>query len=141
MTMRREFRRFCAVGSAGFLLDAALLQGLISITGMGPITARIFSFLAASTLTWKLNRSYTFAVSAQGKSVHSEWLRYTGLMVAGAAVNYAAYAYCLITWPLTLRFPVMGVAVGSIAGLAMNFVTSRRLFRGASATRFTDSNR
>lgn len=137
--MRGQFGRFCAVGSVGFLVDAALLQGLISIMGTGPYLARIFSFLGASTLTWALNRGYTFhGRPAKNTSVQAEWLRYTGLMVLGAAVNYATYVCCLITYPLAAQFPVLGVAAGSLAGLVLNFATSRRLLCGVSAMKPTD---
>lgn len=133
--MLGQLVRFTMVGGAGFLLDAALLQGLISLMGMDPYSARIFSFLGAATLTWALNRSYTFNMPKRDDSAHGEWLRYTGLMVIGAIVNYATYAYFLITFPMAERFPVLGVAAGSLAGLAINFATSRRLFSRASTTK------
>jgi putative flippase GtrA len=133
--MVREFGRFCVVGGAGFLLDAALLQALISLMGLGPYSARLLSFLGAVTLTWVLNRSYTFHSPARNAFVKGEWLHYTGLMVFGAIVNYAAYAYCLINFPLVAQFPVLGVAAGSFAGLLLNFSTSRYLFSRALAIR------
>lgn len=133
--MLGQLMRFSMVGGAGFLLDAALLQGLISLMGMDPFSARVFSFLGAATLTWALNRSYTFNMPQRDASAHGEWLRYTGLMVIGAIVNYATYAYCLTTFPIAARFPVLGVAAGSLAGLAINFATSRRLFSQTSTTK------
>jgi len=129
--MLEQFGRFCVVGGAGFLLDAALLQALISLIGMGPYLARLLSFLGAVTLTWVLNRRYTFHSPARNAFVQGEWLRYMRLMAFGAVVNYAAYAYCLINFPLVAQFPALGVAAGSFAGLLLNFSTSRRLFSGA----------
>jgi putative flippase GtrA len=45
----------------------------------------------------------------------------------GGLVNYATYAI-LVTWvPMAAAHPVLGVAAGSIAGLTVNFLLSRRV--------------
>ena len=51
----------------------------------------------------------------------------------GGVVNYATYAIAVATWDFARAHPVIGVAAGSVAGLAVNFHLSRRLvFRGES---------
>jgi putative flippase GtrA len=123
-----RFLRFCVAGTIGFLVDAGVLQLLARGLGIDPYLARVGSFLAAATATWWINRRYTFEVA--GAASRSEWGAYVGLMVLGAAVNYGAYAACITWWPLAREHLWLGVAVGSIAGLGINFATSRALLSG-----------
>lgn len=124
-----QFVRFCLVGTVGFVIDAGILQSLVSGMGANPYLARIISFLVAASATWLMNRRYTFEV--EHAATHSEWVRYITIMVLGAAVNYGAFAITITAWELARTQPWLGVAVGSIAGLGVNFMTSRLLFRGA----------
>jgi len=77
-----------------------------------------------------MNRRYTFEV--EQSAAHAEWMRYVAFMVLGALVNYGAFAISIAIWELARAQPWLGVAVGSVAGLGINFLTSRRLvFRNA----------
>jgi putative flippase GtrA len=119
--------RFCVVGAVGFVIDAGILQALVIFAHTNPYAARIASFLTAASSTWLMNRSYTFNVVH--KPTHQEWLRYVAFMILGAIVNYGAFALCLAYWKFAHAQPWIGVAVGSVAGLVVNFTTSRMLFR------------
>ena len=121
----KHFLRFCLVGGAAFFVDAGVLTALTSGAGFDPYLARVVSFLAAASFTWWLNRRYTFAV--KHRPTGAEWAAYVGLMVIGAAVNYGTYAAAITWWPLARGHLWLGVALGSIAGLGVNFLTSRRL--------------
>ena len=123
--MNSRFLRFCLVGAGGFLVDAGLLQALVTLAGANPFVARVASFLAAATFTWRLNRHFTFAIgqAARGR----EWAGYVAAMSLGAAVNYGAFAATLLLMPFALHQPWVGVAVGSVAGLAVNYLTSSRI--------------
>jgi putative flippase GtrA len=46
-------------------------------------------------------------------------------MTGGGAVNYAAYAAVVVLLPKSGLLPVYAVAVGSIAGMAINFLGAR----------------
>jgi putative flippase GtrA len=120
-----RFVRFCIVGALGFFVDAGVLQALVSGAAANPYAARLVSFLAAATATWWLNRRYTFKVTH--RATRSEWARYVALMVLGAVVNYGAFAIAITWWELARAQPWIGVAIGSIAGLGINFLTSHRL--------------
>ena len=48
-------------------------------------------------------------------------------MLAGGSVNYGIYAWLIVSYPLVLQYPIIGVAAGSIAGLAVNLLSSRFL--------------
>jgi putative flippase GtrA len=125
----RRFWRFCLVGAMAYAVDAALLTALVSALAMNPYGARVASFLAAATFTWWLNRRYTFEVAH--RPTRAEWMAYMALMGIGAGVNYATYAAAITWWPLARAELWLAVALGSIAGLGVNFATSRRLFSSA----------
>lgn len=131
MTLPRQFLVFCAIGTLGFLVDVTVLYALAPLLGW--MAGRVVSFLAAATATWWFNRRFTFAEgAARGGQAAAQYGRYLVSMLAGAAVNYAAYAatLLLVTHP---HAPAMGVALGSIAGLGINFLSARFLvFRGGS---------
>lgn len=120
-----QFLRFCVVGTVGFAIDAGILQLLVSAMDANPYFARVISFLAAASVTWLLNRRYTFEL--EHGATRAEWARYTSFMVFGALVNYGAFAFLITVWEFAHAQPWLGVAVGSIAGLGINFLTSRLL--------------
>ena len=132
MTLPRQFLTFCAIGTLGFLVDLAVLYALAPLLGwMG---GRVASFLAAATLTWWFNRRFTFGAGAAPHkgSTASQLARYLLLMLGGAAVNYGAYAATLLMVEHP-HAPALGVAIGSIAGLGINFLSARFLvFRRAA---------
>lgn len=120
-----QFLRFAAVGTAGFVVDAAVLTFAMSALGLGLYGGRVVSYLAAATFTWAANRRFTFAGADRAHPV-VQWLKFLLANAMGAAVNYGTYAV-LVTWlPLATRHPVLGVAAGSIAGLVVNFAASKR---------------
>ncbi|MFV0678691.1 GtrA family protein [Ottowia sp.] len=121
----RSFFLFGVVGAAGFVVDVAALYAAIPL--LGPYGGRVLSFLAAATFTWALNRRITFraAVPVNRAGLLTEWARYLGLMVVGAVINYAAYVLVLQRFPAVAWGPALGVAVGSLAGLAANYFSAR----------------
>lgn len=120
----RQFALFCVAGAIGFVVDAGIVQALVAGLGWDPYASRVISFLCAMTATWVFNRRYTFA-RQRGESLWHEWMRYGLAMLGGFAVNYGVYA--LMVWQLALvrEWPVLGVAAGSIFGLAVNYTSSR----------------
>lgn len=129
MRLGREFLSFAVVGTIGFVVDLGVLYLLAS--SLGWYGARVLSFLAAATVTWVLNRHFTFGHRRSEASLTREYARYLLTMLGGALVNYAAYALTLhwLGGPLA---PALGVALGSCAGLAVNFLTARFLVFGSA---------
>lgn len=125
-----QLLRFGMVGGIGFVVDAGVLQTLLWL-GVGPYLGRLVSFLAAATATWLLNRRYTFR-AASHRGLLREWLHYLSLMAVGGSANYGAYALCVANVALIRQYPVIGVAVGSLAGMSFNFLSAKYLvFRHA----------
>jgi putative flippase GtrA len=134
----RQFGWFCVSGALAFLVDAGVLQLLLMVTAADPYSARLVSFLCAVTTTWLFNRTITFA-GRSGLSLPREWALYVTTQLGGFTVNYALYAALVFFVPLVREWPVLGVAAGSLAGLAVNFAgASRLVFRARKARQDRD---
>jgi putative flippase GtrA len=124
------FFRFGAVGIIGFAVDATTLALMLSL-GMGFYSGRACSYVAAASCTWALNRSWTFHDRSSRRA--RQWAQFLAVNSIGGAVNYSVYA--LIVSHLggaSLVFPLLAVAAGSICGLAVNFLLSKRLVFGSA---------
>lgn len=133
----QQFLRFGAVGAVGFVVDAGMLYASAPVLGW--YGARVLSFLAAATATWFLNRRYTFVevAAAEGatsratgaaapKLVGRQYSQYLLSMLLGGCVNYAVYAATL-HWIHGPFAALLGVALGSCAGLGVNFAAASRI--------------
>ena len=126
----RQLLSFSIVGTIGFLVDAAALYLAIGMLGAGLYGGRVISYLTAATVTWVLNRRYTFRQQRSANRI-AEWGRFLAANAIGGLINYATYALLVTANPVAAAYPVLGVAAGSIAGLTVNFSLSRYLvFRG-----------
>lgn len=130
---RRQFLRFGAVGATGFSVDAAILFVLIT-AGIDPYLARVLSFAAAVTVTWALNRAWTFK-SVPGHGGRNRYVRYLAVQIAAALVNYACYAGVLGFIPATPVNAVLALAAGSAVGLIVNFSGAKWLVFSAAPAR------
>jgi putative flippase GtrA len=117
--------RFCVVGAVAFVVDAGVVQGLVAWREWDPFLARVVSYLAAATTAWWLNRRFTFG--AGDAPIHREWMTYLAVNTAGGLVNYATYAALVLAADTVRAIPALGVAAGSVAGLAVNFALNRWL--------------
>lgn len=120
-----QFLRFALVGAAGFIVDASTLKAAMYL-GAGHYSGRVISYLVAATFTWSLNRRYTFR-EQQDANLFREWIKFLAANLAGGGINYATYAALVALSPTVEAWPTIGVAAGSIAGLAVNFTLSRLL--------------
>ena len=132
MTLSRQFLVFCIFGTAGFVIDVAVLYAFAPHVGW--LAGRIVSFLAAASATWWLNRRYTFARNGDATAGRAgrQYARYLVSMLAGGAVNYLTYVGVL-AWMQHPHAPGFGVALGSIAGMGINFLSARFLVFRKSA--------
>jgi len=129
MRISQQFLIFCVVGTIGFVVDLGVLYGLAPLLGW--YGGRVASFWAAATTTWWLNRRFTFAAGAtrargMGMGIWREYGRYLATMLGGALLNYLVYAATL-HWLPGHGGAALGVALGSLAGLSVNFLSARYL--------------
>ena len=121
--MGAQLLRFGIVGAAGFVVDASVLYVSLHF-GSGYYFGRALSFLLAVWTTWQLNRRFTFSVRDR-KNVWREGGKYLMAMSVGGIVNYATYCARVATLPKHWFLPLLSVAVGSVAGLMVNFFIAR----------------
>lgn len=118
-----QFLRFAVVGVLAFLVDASVLQAALAL-GLDPYSGRVASYLCAATAAWAMNRRYTFRVPGR-EGLAGEWLAYLAANAIGGLVNYGTYVLALWLSGAVRTWPVLGVAAGSVAGLAFNFVVNK----------------
>jgi putative flippase GtrA len=121
--MLRQFFRFFLVGTAGFVVNAGIVEVLAHSTS--PVIAQMLAFPVAVTVTWWLNRRYTFGASRH--AIHHEWLRYVFGNLFGWIANNGVYFLLVLHSAMAYRHPSIAVAAGSIAGMFLNFSMSRWL--------------
>jgi putative flippase GtrA len=128
LALPARFVRFAAVGGFAGVVDMVVVQVLFA-AGFGLYLSRAISYLVAATVAWRLNRHFSF----DGRRSHSqvrEWGRYLVANLWGGLLNYGVYALLVSNIDVFAHYPFLAVAVGSAAGLALNFaMSSRFVFR------------
>ena len=119
-----RFARFVGVGVVGFLCDAGVFHMLVTFAAMSPYVAKVVSYFAAATLTWWLNRRFTFAPTEMRAT--EQWLRFLAVNAVGAVVNYGVFALMLNASTMAMQYPLIAVAAGALAGLVFNFLLSQK---------------
>ncbi|MCQ4160762.1 GtrA family protein [Roseomonas sp. GC11] len=125
-----QLLRFAVVGGSGVVVDAAVLHLALGL-GAGLYGGRVLSYLVAASSNWALNRAWTFR-AAPPRPAGRQWLMFLLVNLLGFAVNYGTYAALVALWPLAAAWPALAVAAGALAGMAGNFLLSRRLVFGAA---------
>jgi putative flippase GtrA len=120
------FLRFAAVGTAGFVVNAAALWIALHPLGLPRDLAWFFAFVPAVTFTWWGNRTFTFHAHAGrgARAMLAEWARFVATNGVGALVNYATYEALI---HFTKLDPFVALAAGVLVGLVFNFTLSKRL--------------
>ncbi len=109
----RKALRFLGVGGFGFSVDAAVLMWLVHL-GLSAYLSRALSLCASITLTWILNRHFSFGASGDRPTV--EYCRYAAVALCAAAVNYGVYASLV-----QHMAPVLAMLAGSAAAILLTF--------------------
>ncbi len=126
----RSLFLFSVSGVLALFIDIGVLY--VCKPWLGNYGGRAVSFLAAATFTWLFNRNITFSGPKEG-SVLKEYLSYLSSMLVGGAINYGAYAASLQAFEAVRAQPAWGVAIGSLVGLAFNYLSARRIMKRAKA--------
>ena len=118
-----QFLRFGIAGGIGFVVDIAVLY-LAMAAGANFYLGRAISFIFAVFATWQVNRNFAFKASGS-LSLWQEWWRYLLAMLGGGVINYLSSAIAVALLPPGPLTPMLGVAIGSIAGMSVNFISSK----------------
>jgi putative flippase GtrA len=119
-----ELLRFAVVGAVGFLVSAIAVTAASLRVDL--YTTGAIGWLVAVNVTWYLNRNWTFR-RAQKRGAGTEWVKFVSANSAGFMAYLAAYSAAIAWCPVCGRWPVCAVALGSLAGLCINFGLSREL--------------
>jgi len=123
-----QFLRFAVVGTAGFVVNEAVLFVFLKLLRLDPYSGQAVAFLFAASFTWWGNRWLTFyehaAVTTPGMA--REWAKFIAANALGGAVNYAIYASLVTFAPKPFDSPFLGVVAGTLVGLLFNFTMSKR---------------
>lgn len=120
----REFLRFGVVGALGFVCNVAVVYALRTTIGL--YVAGIAAYAVAASVTWLLNRRWTFR-SGSRRPLLGQWLFYLAANGLGFGVYYAVYVLAIGFVPLAARAPALAVALGAGVSLLVNFFTAQRL--------------
>jgi putative flippase GtrA len=124
IAMLVQFLMFGVVGGVGFVFDTAIVYSLRRALGL--YGAGMVAYLVAATVTWLLNRLWTFRGRGSGP-VHQQWARFLAVNLAGFVLNRGTYALLVTFVPLCARQPVYAVGAGALAGMFVNFSLSRTM--------------
>ena len=122
-SLRAQILRFGVVGILGFVVNAGMVEGLAR--SIGPVWAQALAFPVAASVTWWLNRRYTFGASRH--AWHWEWLRYVTSNALGWSANNGIYFLLILKFSMIYQHPTLAVAAGSLAGMVFNFAVSKWL--------------
>ncbi|MBV9758683.1 MAG: GtrA family protein [Alphaproteobacteria bacterium] len=119
-----QFLRFGAVGVSGFCIDTATVYALRFRLGL--YGAGMAGYLFAASANWALNRVWTFRGRSRGLA-HRQWALFLATNTAGLVLNRGTYAALIATSALCVRYPVIAVAAGAVAGMLVNFTMARQV--------------
>jgi putative flippase GtrA len=115
---------FAIVGTIGFCVDTTILY--LTKEYIGLFYARGVSFTCSVFTTWLLNRTITFRKRPSALNLKAEFVSYYYLMLFGGLVNYSAYSFMILVFDYVYSHPILGVAIGSIAGMLVNLILAKR---------------
>jgi putative flippase GtrA len=119
--------RFLAVGTVGLLADIFLFT-LAAMQGVHPLMAGFLALAAATLLTWRLNRSFTFERS--GRHQGEEAMRYAAVTALAQGTSYAVFAALAVS--VLAALPQAAIIAGAAVGALISY-NGHRLFAFAPA--------
>jgi len=122
-----QFFKFSIVGALGFCVDVFCFYVLILI--VNTYASRSLSFFAAVVFTYILNKTITFDNKETKKKFWKEFPVYFGSMLLGGAVNLTTFFFLESSFVFFSERCYIAIAIGSIAGLFVNFFLSVLIFR------------
>ena len=124
LAMLVQFMMFGTVGLIGLVFDTATVYALRFWLGL--YGAGMAAYLVAATVTWLLNRLWTFRGQGSGP-VHRQWATFLAANFVGFILNRGTYALLVTFVAAAAAQPVIATSAGAIAGMFINFGLSRRV--------------
>jgi putative flippase GtrA len=126
VALAMQFLRFGMVGGCGFVVTTLVVY--VTRPWIGNYLAIIPGFLIAVTVTWLLNRMWTFrGHGRRALPLHREWSLFVATNLAGFLINAGTYWTLIALSPLCAANPVIALLVGTLVGMFVNFAFARRV--------------
>jgi putative flippase GtrA len=124
MLLQKHRRPLCflAVGGLGLVTDIILFT-IAAMQGVHPLVAGFLALAAATVLTWRLNRTFTFDRS--GRRQGEEAMRYVAVTAVAQGTSYAVFAVLAVTVLAVL--PQAAIIAGAAVGALISY-NGHRLF-------------
>ena len=114
--------RFLGVGGFGLLTDLSIFSVFVA-QGFDPLLVRLVSLAAATVVTWRLNRAFTF--DRTGRHQAHEAVRYAAVTATAQGTSYAVFAALVLT--VLGALPQAALLVGAAVGAVVSY-NGHRLF-------------
>ncbi len=114
--------RFMMVGGMGLAAELVLFTVML-IGGIAPLAAGFAALVAATALTWRLNRVFTFDSSGRRKS--HEAMRYAVVTAVAQSTSYLVFA--VLVSSVLAPLPQAAILVGAACGAIVSY-NGHRLF-------------
>lgn len=121
-----QFLCFCTVGAVGFVVDAGLLVTLLWTGWFNPINARFLSFSCAVTVTFLLNRHWSFKENVLS-SIWPTFAAYLGVQGIGFLCNLSIYTLLYLLLPAPANRPFNCLVTASAISMVVNYLGVRIL--------------
>lgn len=124
------FVRFGIIGALGFAADAIALYALRADLGL--MTAKVVSYIIAVTVTWVLNRTFTF--QSHDPKRMQQWLKYAVVYCATGGLHLIVFAYLINRYTIMHDQPIYALFITAAINALINFfVVQRVAFKPATA--------
>ena len=114
--------RFLGVGGLGLTTDIVLFT-ILAWQGLHPLVAGFLALVAATVLTWRLNRAFTF--DRTGRHQGEEAMRYAVVTAVAQGTSYSVFAILVMT--VLAWLPQAAIVAGAAVGAVISY-NGHRLF-------------
>lgn len=123
-SLNKEFLIFCLIGLLGFFFDYELFIFFFTFLDQYIYFAKFISTLIAITLTFFLNRFFTFKLQSQKLKYkkHKEYTLYLLVQVIGGFVNFISFSTLIYFYPELLTIPIIPTAISAIFVAFLSFL-------------------
>lgn len=118
--LSRQIMKFGATGLLNTGVDFLVFFSLIYAAHIHYIFANLLAFLVAVTVSYAINKNWTFAGQSSNHNLVNEWIRFTIISVGG---------FLVATGVLLLTEPILSLVIAKILATGASFIWNFTLVR------------
>lgn len=123
LALNAELLRFLVVGAVGFVIDGGVLTVLMS-QKVDAFSSRLVSFPCAVSVTWILNRYWTFSPNPD-LSKKQEYFAYFTIQLIGALINLSIFFALMRAVASFADIPLIPLAIGALVSFLFTYLSSK----------------